>query len=133
MVSGGVSLFCGLVCIALRRPLLAMFTSDEEILLYASRYVVVLLLSHWMYAVFSALMCMVNGVGLIRFTTLISLLMLWAVRIPSAYLIAEHFDGTWVMLCFPISFAFGMIGMILYTLLSPMWKRKMNCSSRRTA
>lgn len=55
-------------------------------------------------------------------STIINILMLWAVRIPSAYLITRYFDGTYIMLCFPISFSFGMIMMIGYYLFSKKWK-----------
>ena len=71
---------------------------------------------------FNTIICIVNGVGLVRYTTLINLLMLWAVRIPSAYMIRAWFDGTWIMLCFPIFFGFGMLCMIGYYLFSRQWK-----------
>ena len=92
------------------------------VLMYAGRYVKVMLLSQWMYAVFNGISCIVNGVGLIKYTTVVNILMLWMVRIPAAYLIAKFFDGTWVMLCFPISFCFGMIMMIGYYMFSRKWK-----------
>lgn len=90
--------------------------------MYASRYVIVQLLSQWIYALFNGIMCFVNGVGLVKYTTLINLLMLWAVRIPSAYLIMKFFDGTFIMLSFPISFLFGAFCMIGYYIFSPKWK-----------
>ena len=71
---------------------------------------------------FNMIICIVNGVGLVRYTTLINLLMLWAVRIPSAYMIRAWFDGTWIMLCFPISFSFGMLCMIASYLFSKQSK-----------
>ena len=82
----------------------------------------ILLLSQWVYAIFNAIISVVNGVGLIRYTIVVNLLMLWAVRIPSAYLIAKLFDGTFVMLCFPISFSFGLIMMLAYYAFSRKWK-----------
>ena len=75
---------------------------------------------------FNTIICIVNGVGLVRYTTVINLLMLWAVRIPSAYMIRAWFDGTWIMLCFPISFGFGMCCMIGYYLFSKQWKEIIN-------
>ena len=44
--------------------------------------------------------------GEVRYPTIVNILMLWAVRIPVGYAIAYFFDGTYVMACFPISFAF---------------------------
>ena len=101
------------------RPILGFFSKDPEVLMYAGRYVVAVLLSQWCYAVFNCISNIVNGVGYVKYTTVINLMMLWAVRIPCAYLINRYFDGTYVMLCFPISFAFGMLCMIGYYVFSP--------------
>lgn len=122
VVSGMVTLAAGLCVISFRMPILRIFNKDEAVLLYASRYVVVMLLSQWIYAIFNGIICIVNGVGLIRYTTIVNLLMLWAVRIPSGYLITRFFDGTYVMLCFPISFCFGAIMMIGYYIFSKKWR-----------
>ena len=122
VISGVITLAAGLCMISFRMPILRIFTPDEEVLMYAGRYVVVMLLSQWFYAIFNGIICMVNGVGLIRYTTVVNILMLWAVRIPSAYLIDRYFDGTYIMLCFPISFSFGMIMMIGYYIFSKKWK-----------
>ena len=122
VVSGLVTLAAGLCVISFRIPILRIFNKDEAVLLYASRYVVVMLLSQWIYAIFNGIICIVNGVGLIRYTTIVNLLMLWAVRIPSGYLITRYFDGTYVMLCFPISFGFGAVMMIGYYIFSKKWR-----------
>ena len=122
VVSGLVTLAAGLCVISFRMPILRIFNKDEAVLLYASRYVVVMLLSQWIYATFNGIICIVNGVGMIRYTTIVNLLMLWAVRIPSGYLITRYFDGTYVMLCFPISFGFGAVMMIGYYIFSKKWR-----------
>lgn len=44
--------------------------------MYASRYVVVMLLSQWFFAIFNGIICVVNGVGLIRYTTIVNIMML---------------------------------------------------------
>ena len=132
--SGLITLAFGLFFICIRMPILRFFTKDEAVLMYASRYVVVMLLSQWFYAIFNGIMCIVNGLGKVRYTTVINILMLWAVRIPSAWIITRYFDGTYIMLCFPISFSFGMICMIGYYLFSPSWKAVMaHCSSQDSA
>ena len=122
VVSGAVTLAAGLLVLSFRMLVLRIFTRDESVLMYADRYVTVLLLSQWFYAIFNGIICIVNGVGLIRYTTAVNILMLWAVRIPSAYIIDRYFDETYIMLCFPISFCFGMIMMIGYYVFSKKWK-----------
>lgn len=121
-VNGVITLALGLAMISFRMPLLRFFSKNEMVLLYASRYVVAMLLSQWAYAVFNSISCIVNGVGQLRYTTIVNLLMLWAIRIPCAYLISAYFDGTYIMICFPISFFFGMFCMMAYYLFSKKWK-----------
>ena len=125
LVSGAVTLTFGLALLLVRTPLLLFFDQDPQVLLYAERYVVVLLLSQWVFAIFNAITCFVNGVGKVRNTMVVSLLMLWAVRIPAAYIIHRFFDGTYVMVSIPISFCFGLLCMVGYCLFSPAWKALM--------
>ena len=128
LASGLITLGLGLFFIVLRMPILGLFTSDMEVLRLAGKNVIVLLLGQWMYAVFNAISCIVNGTGRVKYTTLINLMMLWAVRVPSAYLIARFIDGRRVMYSFPISFCFGMLCMIGYYLFSPSWKKLLGVS-----
>ena len=121
-LNGAATLALGLLFISFRMPILGFFTNDSEVLMYAGRYVVAVLLSQWCYAVFNCISNIVNGVGFVKYTTVINLMMLWAVRIPCAYIINKFFDGTYVMLCFPISFAFGMVCMIAYYVFSPSFR-----------
>ena len=125
VISGAITLGFGLFFILVRTPILRMFASDETVLMYANRYVVIILLTQWMFAVFNGIICIVNGIGKVRYTTVVNLLMLWAVRIPSAYVITRYFDGTFVMVSLPISFCFGMICMFGYYLVSPAWRELM--------
>ena len=106
----------------IRTPLLLFFNQDSKVLIYAERYVVILLLSQWIFMIFNAITCFVNGVGKVRNTMVMNLLMLWAVRIPAAYVISRFFDGTYVMVSIPISFCFGLFCMMGYYIFSPTWK-----------
>lgn len=131
LASGAITLSAGLLFIALRMPILRLFTSEAMVLSYAGRFVAIMMLSQWMYAVFNGISCIVNGTGRVKYTTLINLLMLWAVRIPAAYLIARYISGDHIMYCFPISFGFGMLCMIAYYVFSPSWKALIFRTERR--
>ena len=52
--------------------------------------------------------------------------MLWAVRIPCAWLITSYIDGGYVMACLPISFVFGMLCMFSYLLLEKLEEDRKN-------
>jgi len=132
VLSGMITLAFGLTFLSFRMPVLRFFTDDPDVLMYASRYVVIMLLCQWLYAIFNGIICVINGVGMVRYSTVVNILMLWAVRIPSAMVITRFFDGTYVMLCFPISFAFGMIAMIGCYLFSPKWKKIISMQNGET-
>ncbi len=122
LANGLVTFGFAMMLIGFRAPILRIFNKDEMVLMYANRYVVVMLFSQWIYAIFNVMICLVNGTGRVRYTTIVNILMLWAVRIPVAYCINRFFDGTWVMLCFPISFSFGLLCMIGYYIFSKQWR-----------
>jgi putative MATE family efflux protein len=120
--NGAITLGFGIIFVLLRFPILGLFTQDPNVLAMAGRNVIIMLSGQWMYAVFNSISCIVNGTGRVRYTTVINLMMLWAVRIPSAYLISNLIDGRHLMYSFPISFCFGMLCMIAYYIFSPSWK-----------
>ena len=122
LFSGAITIAAGLFFILVRMPLLRLFSQDTEVLFYASRYVVVMLLSYWMYAVYNVFANIVNGTGRIKYTTTINFMMLWVIRVPVAYAFTHFGDGTWLMLCYPASFGFGMVMMFAYVLFNPSWR-----------
>lgn len=123
LLSGAITLCFGLIFIGVRMPILRLFSQDEMVLMYASRYVLVMLLSQWFYAIFDGIIWIVNGTGQVKYPTTVNILMLWAIRVPCAALITKFFDGTYVMLCYPVSFCFGMICMLGYYIFSKKWKQ----------
>ena len=121
LFSGLITAAAGIIVTVFCRPILGFFTSDTAVLDMAARYVRVVLPFTWCDAVFNGIICFVNGLGEVRFPTIVNILMLWAVRIPCGYIISYFFDPTYIMACFPISFAFGMLCMLTY-FLSKRWK-----------
>lgn len=111
LFSGLITCIGGLTVTCFCRPLLGLFTNDTEVLELAVLYIHVVLPFTWAFAVFNGIISFVNGIGEVRFPTIINILMLWAVRIPTAYLIARWIDGTYVMASISISFVFGMVTM----------------------
>lgn len=119
--SGLITLTFGLIITAFCRPILMLFTRDAAVLDLAVLYTRIVLPSTWTYAVFNGIISFVNGMGEVRYPTIVNLLMLWAVRIPSAWLINRYGNGNYVVACFPISFTFGMLCMLAF-FLTKRWK-----------
>lgn len=122
LFSGAVTLTAGLLVTFFCRPILGLFTKDIAVLELAALYIWVVLPLTWTYAVFNCIICFVNGIGEVKYPTFINILMLWVVRIPSAYLIGRLIDGKYIMACYPISFIFGMLCMFAY-FFTKKWKR----------
>ena len=123
--SGIVTCSAGLFFLTVCEPILGMFTNDPEVLKLAVRYIHIVLPFTWMYAVLNGVNCFINGVGEVKYPTVINVLMLWAVRIPAAFLIAKYLHGQLVMASVPISFCFGMLCMLAYYK-TGKWKRIIN-------
>lgn len=119
--SGLVTCIAGLGFTSICRYILDLFTNDMEVLNLAVRYIHVVLPFTWLYAVFNGIICFVNGIGEVKFPTVVNILMLWAIRIPTAYVISHYIDGKFVMASVPISFAFGMFAMLTF-FLTKKWK-----------
>lgn len=121
LFTGALTCTAGLIVTALSPWMLRLFNDDPAVLVLAERFVRVVLPSCWTYAVFNCIINFVNGMGLIKYSTIVNILVLWVVRIPVALLISIFWDGSWVMLCYPASFVTGMIAMLLFYL-SKRWK-----------
>lgn len=114
LCSGVITLVGGLTVTCFSRPLLALFTQDPAVLDFAQRYIYVVLPFTWAYAVFNGIMSFANGMGEIRYPTVVNILLLWGVRIPIAYLLERLGYGAWAMLGVPLSFVVGMLAMFAF-------------------
>lgn len=124
--SGLITCIAGVTLTFFCEPLLALFNKDPEVLKIAARYVRVVLPFTWTYAVFNGIISFANGLGEVRYPTIVNILMLWAVRIPVGYFINYFIDGGYIMACFPISFTFGMFCMLAF-FRTKKWK-KIKCA-----
>ncbi len=125
LFSGIITCTAGLFFTYFSRPILSLFNDDPAVLNMAVHYIRIVLPFTWAYAVFNGIICFVNGLGEVKYPTVVNILMLWAVRIPCAYAIAYFIDGTYVMASIPISFFFGMISMFLF-FLTKRWREIKN-------
>ena len=112
--SGLLSLAGGLLMAACCRPLLLLFTQDEAVLAFAVRYIRVVLPFQWCYAAFNAIMSFANGMGEIRYSTIVNIILLWGVRIPASYLLAWLGYGSYAMAGVSLSFVVGLLAMLFY-------------------
>ena len=96
------------------RPLLLLFTQDEAVLAFAVRNIRVVLPFQWCYAAFKAIMSFANGMGELRYSTIVNIILLWGVRIPASYLLAWLGYGGYAMAGVSLSFVVGLLAMLFY-------------------
>ena len=112
--AGAITLSAGILVTIFCNPLLALFTHDTAVLAFATRYIHIVLPFTWMYAIMNVIMCFANGIGEIKYPTIVNLFILWGVRIPVAYLLSRLGYGGYAMASVPLSFLAGMILMLFY-------------------
>lgn len=121
LFSGVLAMVGGFIVNAYSEPILRLFNNDPAVLEMAHFYVSIMLPPLWTFAVFSGLLNMVYGLGIMKYPTIVNILMLWAVRIPVTWLICTFGEGVNLIYSYPISFIFGMTAMLCF-FLSKRWK-----------
>ncbi len=128
----GIVAFLACACItACCRPILRLFTQDAAVLHMAVRYVHIVLPFFGVYAILDAMIYFINGIGVVKFPTVVNVLMLWAVRIPCAYLIGRFINGHYIMASISVSYVFGLAAISLY-FLSGHWRNIKKMARQQT-
>ena len=121
MYSALITITLGVFMYLFATPLIRFFTDDPEAIKYALLCVHIQVPFQWCFCVLNTILNLANGIGAVKYSTVVNLLMLWAVRIPSAYLISIFIDGHYVTGGVSISFVFGMIASLFFYR-SSSWK-----------
>jgi len=116
-----ITITLGIIMYTFAKPMVQLFTRDELTTQYALLCISIQLPFQWCYCVLNTILNLANGIGGVKYSTVINLLMLWAVRIPSAYLISRFYDGHYVTFGISISFMFGMVASLTF-FRSKKWK-----------
>lgn len=116
LLSGVIAFIACMFITAFSRTILSLFTQDPAVLDMAVRYVYVVLPFFGIYAALDATIYFINGIGMVKYPTVVNVLMLWTVRIPCAYLIGRFINGQYIMASISISYVFGIIAINTYFL-----------------
>lgn len=106
------------------------FTKDPQSVYYALLCLRMQLPFQWCFCVLNTVLNLANGIGGVKYSTAVNILMLWAVRIPSAFLIARFYDGHYVTFGVSISFMFGMTAALTFYR-SKRWKEVVKLARRQ--
>jgi Na+-driven multidrug efflux pump len=122
LFSGGMTLLATLVAVSIPTLLLHIFIDDPAVVEIGVMYLRTVGACYIFFAVMFVSNGIINGSGHTLVTTMISLISLWAVRVPLAYSLSRRMGirGVWVAIA--LSFAVSTICSMLYYL-SGRWRR----------
>ena len=123
LLGGGMTLVASLLAVTIPHILLRMFIPDREVIAAGPQYLRIVGAGYVLFAIMFVSNGVINGAGHTFVTTLISLIALWAVRVPiAAYLSrsTHRLDGIWYAMV--LSFAVGSALSLAYYF-SGRWKK----------
>lgn len=113
-ISACITFSLFLICFPFSREILSIFTDNEEVLDVAVLYIKLVLPFTWFYAWFNGILNVANGMGYIKYSTIVNISMLWLVRIPVAHFIKHFIGGQYIMVSISISFIIGFLAMLFF-------------------
>ncbi|MDZ7775552.1 MAG: MATE family efflux transporter [Bacteroidales bacterium] len=122
MASTLVAIMTGVIII-FKNELMMLFTDDPEVVAIGAEYLVIV---SSFYLVFSTLFIfggVMRGAGDTLMPMFFTLISLWAIRIPVAYLLSAEVGITGIWWATPIGWFTGMTMSVIYYL-TGRWKRK---------
>lgn len=123
IVCGGITLAIAILCVSAPQPLLSIFLNRPDALTTGVHYLRIVAISYVFFAVLFVSNGVINGAGYTFVTTIITLVALWAGRVPlAAYLSHRMHAVEGVFYAMTISNAISMtISLICY--FSGFWKK----------
>ncbi len=130
LYSAIITIALGAVMYMSSETLVRLFTRDSQAIYYALLCLHMQLPFQWCFCVLNTVLNLANGIGGVKYSTVVNILMLWAVRIPSAFLIAHFYDGHYVTFGVSISFIFGMTAALTFYR-SKRWKEVIELAKKQ--
>ncbi len=121
--TSAIALFVGLIAFTFSRPLMQMFTSDENVIIIGIEYLQIV---SFFYVTFTAMFtigAVMRGAGDTLIPMFITLFALWVVRIPLCYYLSLYMGPKGIWWGIPIAWIVGMTLSYLYYL-TGKWKTK---------
>ena len=82
------SVFClgmAIIILMFSNKITMLFTQDVQIQKAAMLYILWTMPFMWIFALFNTMMGIVNGLGIVKYPTIVNLISLWVIRIPICY------------------------------------------------
>ncbi len=118
-----ISIFTSLLIIVLKKPMMSLFSNNDEIIEIGSQYLLVVSSCYIVYGIMSALNGIMRGAGDTFIPMLNTLISLWIIRIPLAAFLSHRYHELGIWIAIPMAWSFGSIFSYFYYK-TGNWKKK---------
>lgn len=123
LMSSVISVIMTLVVIVFKDMLMGWFTSDEQVIRIGGEYLTIVTSFYLIFSSMFIFGSVMRGAGDTLVPMFISLLSLWVIRIPAAFLLSSRMGETGIWWSIPIGWTMGMTLTMLYYR-TGRWKKK---------
>jgi putative MATE family efflux protein len=123
LMSSLVSVSVSILVIVFGKFLMVLFTPDPEVIRIGKGYLMIVGSFYIIFSIMFSINGALRGAGDTLIPMFITLLSLWFIRVPVAYLLSKSIDETGIWWAFPIGWLSGAVLSYLYYL-TGRWKTK---------
>jgi putative MATE family efflux protein len=123
LMSSLVSVSVSILVIVFGKFLMVLFTPDPEVIRIGKEYLMIVGSFYIIFSIMFSINGALRGAGDTLIPMFITLLSLWFIRVPVAYLLSKSIDETGIWWAFPIGWLAGAVLSYLYYL-TGRWKTK---------
>ena len=123
------SVFClgmAIIILMFSNKITMLFTQDVQIQKAAMLYILWTMPFMWIFALCNTMMGIVNGLGIVKYPTIVNLISLWVIRIPICYLLGNLFGKKYLLGGIAVSYLFAFLCMLVFVFIHLKMERKRN-------
>ena len=131
VMSSFISVAVTLLVVLFGGPIMGLFTSDPDVIRIGREYLTIV---GSFYIVFSAMFStsgVLRGAGATVVPMITTILSLWVIRIPGAYMLSQHMGPAGIWWAIPLNWLMGLVMAYAYYM-TGSWKKKVVATSPLT-
>ena len=117
-----ISITISLIAIVFAGPLFRLFTDSPEVVEIGKQYIYIVTPFYVIFSTMFIFNGVLRGAGATLIPMIITILALWAIRVPTSWLLSEEMGSNGIWWGIPVAWAFGVICSFIYYL-SGKWKK----------
>ncbi len=123
LMLNSISITISIIAVIFAGPLMNMFTNSPEVIEIGKQYVYIVTPFYIVFSTMFVFNGVLRGAGATFVPMIITILALWAIRLPTSWLLSMNIGSTGIWWGIPIAWGFGVVCSYLYYM-SGKWKKK---------